>query len=329
MIIKRTLAVIFLTMTTFSSQIEASIPHFDFPDQGKLTPTMVSYYHNNGFLIFDHCLKPQECDDMLTEAGRLIDAFVPTPESTEVFTALVSEEAERKRGNYFADSIDKISFFLEKDAFQDGAFVVPKRHAINKIGHALGELSKPFYNATFRSSFRSICEQLGVGSPLLNQSMMICKPPKIGGEVKPHQDASFLYSAPNTTTAFWMPLEDATVENACLFAIPGSHKWPLLYRYIKEENEQFTFRDMKGNLLNNDQLADLAKSWPSDQLVPLPMQRGSLIVFNGNLVHGSSPNTSDKSRNAYTFHVISGDSDYPAGNWLQRDKFAALREDPM
>ncbi len=52
--------------------------------------------------------------------------------------------------------------------------------------------------------------------------------------------------------------------------------------------------------------------------VAIPMQAGSMILIHGQLVHWSLPNTSDKSRNAFSLHVIEGRHAYPADNWLQR-----------
>lgn len=48
--------------------------------------------------------------------------------------------------------------------------------------------------------------------------------PGIGGEVVPHQDNSFLRTEPPSCTGLWLALEDATIVNGCLWAIPGSHK---------------------------------------------------------------------------------------------------------
>lgn len=42
--------------------------------------------------------------------------------------------------------------------------------------------------------------------------------------VRPHQDSTFLYTEPPTCIGLWMPLEDATEENGCLWFVPGSHK---------------------------------------------------------------------------------------------------------
>lgn len=43
--------------------------------------------------------------------------------------------------------------------------------------------------------------------------------------VTPHQDATFLYTEPlGRVMGLWIALEDATVDNGCLWFIPGSHK---------------------------------------------------------------------------------------------------------
>lgn len=42
--------------------------------------------------------------------------------------------------------------------------------------------------------------------------------------VFPHQDATFLYTEPlGRVLGVWIALEDATLENGCLWFIPGSH----------------------------------------------------------------------------------------------------------
>jgi phytanoyl-CoA hydroxylase len=58
--------------------------------------------------------------------------------------------------------------------------------------------------------------------------------------------------------------------------------------------------------------------WPEDELVPLEVRHGSLIILNGLLPHKSLANRSSKSRHAYSLHVINGKSRYPENNWLQR-----------
>lgn len=79
---------------------------------------------------------------------------------------------------------------------------------------------------------KKLATDLGYFSPIVLQSMYIFKQPKIGGKVRPHQDSTFIHTVPNTTIGFWMALEDATKENGCLWAIPGSQKDPIKRRFV-------------------------------------------------------------------------------------------------
>ena len=49
---------------------------------------------------------------------------------------------------------------------------------------------------------------------------MIVQQPKIGGEVRPHQDSTFLRTDPPSVVGLWWALEDATKQNGCLWALP-------------------------------------------------------------------------------------------------------------
>ena len=64
--------------------------------------------------------------------------------------------------------------------------------------------------------------------------------------------------------------------------------------------------------------------WPGEP-VPVEAKAGTLVVFNGRSPHMSEANRSDKSRHAYTLHIIDADSHYPANNWLQRTAELPLR----
>jgi phytanoyl-CoA hydroxylase len=54
----------------------------------------------------------------------------------------------------------------------------------------------------------------------------------------------------------------------------------------------------------------------------LPVKKGALIVLDGLVPHLSKQNESERSRHAYTLHVISGHANYPRTNWLRRAEAA-------
>ena len=64
--------------------------------------------------------------------------------------------------------------------------------------------------------------------------MYIFKQPRIGGEVVCHQDAAFLHTEPSSVLGLWFALEDATVENGCMYAAPGGHRGPLRSRFVRD-----------------------------------------------------------------------------------------------
>jgi phytanoyl-CoA hydroxylase len=65
--------------------------------------------------------------------------------------------------------------------------------------------------------------------------------------------------------------------------------------------------------------------WPGEKLVPLEVEKGTLIVLDPLLPHLSRENRSPKSRHAYTLHVIDASVEYPKENWLQRPVEMPLR----
>jgi phytanoyl-CoA hydroxylase len=54
--------------------------------------------------------------------------------------------------------------------------------------------------------------------------------------------------------------------------------------------------------------------------MPLEIAAGTLVILHNSLVHFSAENSSDRSRHAYSIHIVEGAPGwtYPADNWLQR-----------
>jgi phytanoyl-CoA hydroxylase len=61
---------------------------------------------------------------------------------------------------------------------------------------------------------------------------------------------------------------------------------------------------------------------------PLEVARGTVIVLHGMLPHRSGPNHSERSRHAYSLHLIEAGARYPPDNWLQRSPDMPLRGFP-
>lgn len=276
----------------------------------RLTPEQLAQYDRDGFLILAGFVETGACDRLRARAEELIRDFDPRG----VVSIFSTKEQERHSDDYFLRSGDKIRFFFEEDAFEaQGTLKQSKERSINKIGHALHDLDSVFSEFSRTPDIVQLVSDLGIERPLLLQGMYIFKQPKIGGEVTCHQDSTFLYTEPLNIAGLWFALEDATLENGCLWAIPGGHKLGLKSRWRRNAPG-----GMKFDVFD-------ASPWPEESLVPLEVRKGSLIILSGLLPHKSLANRSTKSRHAYTLHVIGSDSHYPEDNWLKRPAEMPLR----
>lgn len=279
-------------------------------DASFLSPEQIDRYNQDGFLIIENFVPESECDTLRQRALQLVQSFDPQT----VRSIFSTENQQTTTDEYFMTSADKIRFFFEKDAFlPDGSLRQSKELSINKIGHALHDLDPVFDRFTRNPRLAAITHDLGVHNPLLLQSMYIFKQPFIGGEVTCHQDGSFLYTEPDTVLGFWFALEDATVQNGCLWAIPGGHSIPLKLRFVADGQGSVQF-------IHYD-----TTPWDLTAMVPLEVKKGDLIILHSRVPHMSYANTSEKSRHACTLHVFDASSNYPSDNWLQRSEALPLR----
>lgn len=275
-----------------------------------LNPDQLAAYERDGFLVLEDFVDVKACDGLRARAEELVHDFDPQG----VVSIFSTREQTRTSDDYFLESGDKIRFFFEEHAFlPDGRLRQSKERSINKIGHALHDLDPVFGQFSRTPAIKQLVTDLGIVEPLLLQSMYIFKQPRIGGEVTCHQDATFLFTEPLRMVGLWFALEDAGVENGCLWAIPGGHKVGLKSRFMRAAGGGTRF-----------EVIDDAP-WPEEKLRPLEVRKGTVIVLHGLLPHLSRENTSARSRHAYTLHVIDASADYPTNNWLQRSAEMPLR----
>lgn len=135
---------------------------------------------------------------------------------------------------------------------------------------------------------------LGV-EPFAVQTMFYFKPPGARGQAL-HQDQYYLRVQPGTCLAAWMAVDDCDEQNGCLRVVRGSHDWPILCTVDADLGESFT---------------DVTVPIPDDAEIELvEMKAGDVLFFNGQLVHGSLPNSStDRFRRALIGHYIVGEAE--------------------
>jgi phytanoyl-CoA hydroxylase len=257
-----------------------------------LSADQLAAFRRDGFLRLEGFVDPAACDALRARAAELVAGFDPGERAT-VFT---TNEQARKTDDYFLDSGEEIRFFVEEE---DPSIV-------NKIGHGMHDLDPVFDRFSRTPALARLVASLDVADPRLLQSMYILKAPLVGGEVRCHQDATYLHTdPPEAMLGLWFALEDARQDNGCLWAIPGGHREGLRARFVRD-----------GRATRLDVLDP--RPWDDARRVPLEAAQGDLILLDGLVPHLSYTNRSPHSRHAYTLHVISGASAYPSTNWLER-----------
>lgn len=275
-----------------------------------LSAEQCSRFEQDGFLVLENFVSREQCRALLERAQQLLEQFACSTEAAALNSVFSTQNQDRDE--YFLESGEAIRFFLEEEACDaQGQRARPLEQSINKIGHALHELDPVFAEFSTQTAIRQLLADLaqhGLGPqrPQLLQSMYIYKQPGIGGEVGLHQDATFLYTEPQSVLGLWFALEDATLENGCLQALAGGHRIAMKQRYKRDGSGGTCFEQFD------------ASPFPDQELSCLEVPAGTLILLHGLLPHYSAANRSARSRQAYTLHCIDANAHYPQDNWLQR-----------
>lgn len=143
---------------------------------------------------------------------------------------------------------------------------------------------------------RSISQQLVGATATLDYDQFLAKRPRKGGaKFAWHQDLGYWPQTPTETltATVSLALDDARDDNGCLQVVPGSHREPRLrpHRPMIRTNPTTGARE-EGHTLT-------IELTPQDEIVSLPVKRGSVSVHNERIVHGSPGNSSDRWRRTY------------------------------
>jgi len=133
------------------------------------------------------------------------------------------------------------------------------------------------------------------------QSMLFIKSEGKPGQAW-HQDEFFIPTRDRSLTAAWIAMDDATVDNGCLWVLPGSHDRGVLYPDRVHHDPRFDCSDEAYDFPYRDEDAR-----------PVEVTAGSVVIFNGYLLHRSLPNHSGRFRRAFVGHYMSAESLLPWG----------------
>jgi len=129
------------------------------------------------------------------------------------------------------------------------------------------------------------------------QSMVFMKSSGMPGRAW-HQDEVFIPTTDKSLVGGWIALDQATVDNGCLWVIPGSHKHGILWPMRQHRDPRF-----------DDAPETYGFPYNRDAAEPVEVERGSIVFFHGYLLHRSFPNAARSGyRRAYVSHYMSAAS---------------------
>ena len=299
-----------------------------------------------GFVKEEGFCSPDECRHMKERMAHLVQTeWNPSQQKIDSFGT--GNKQNTARGDYFLESADRTHFFAEPEAMDDqqqlmAEYQNKKLEALNKVGHGLHIQQGVFQDYCRSNKIRSLVTDLGWTDPVVPQSMYIFKQARTGGAVNSHQDSTFLYTTPRQTClGLWLALDDATLENGCLWVRLKSHREPVRRQYMRNvehfgsESIKSRSQDAKGDtslpkFIMETHVDEHKVVWEGSLpeggtqglidagFIPIECQAGDLLAFCGELDHLSLPNESDKPRHTFQLHLVEGDGvKWSASNWLQ------------
>lgn len=132
------------------------------------------------------------------------------------------------------------------------------------------------------------------------QSMFFIKPPGFQGQSW-HQDENYIPTRDRSLIGAWIAVDDAHVDNGCMWVLPKSHQQGYLYPTKKHgDPDEFDSHD------------DMAFGFDESPQVPVEVKAGGVVFFNGYLLHQSLKNRTETSyRRVLVNHYLSCESLLP------------------
>ena len=225
----------------------------------------------------------QEQVDFFVENGYVT---VPDVIDADELDELKADIVKVARGQYPCDNIEPISEAVDDTEVLRSILCVHQPHFVSPVIEKYVRHPKI---CGILSQITAAHLPWWDGSVKCMQSMYFVKPPQFQGQAW-HQDEVYIPTRDRSLIGAWIAVDDATEENGCLWIIPGSHKTGYLYPQREHERpEEFDF-------------APESYGFDESVEVPVEVKAGTLVFFNGYLLHRSRKNRSDVYRRVLVNH---------------------------
>ena len=261
----------------------------------ELTQQEIDSYRENGFVVLDEFLSPGELaewrealDDALKTRG---DTMLPKTVEND-FNKSTEEKVEANKAiEYYAQVfIQRVNLWMDSEWMK--RLILDPR--IGKIA----------------------CDLEGVDGMRVWHDQTLIKTPW-GNPTGWHLDNPYWSFSSEHAISIWVALDDATLENGCLWYIPGTHK--------KKSFENVGIGPNMGDLFK------VHTDWADKKAVPAVMKAGSCGLHNGLTAHGANANMTPGFRRAMTCAFMPDGATFNGQqNVLPKDYFKMLKVgDPL
>ncbi len=246
----------------------------------RLSPKEIQHYRDQGYLVVEGLITAHELAELKAEAARIC------------------------RGAYDIPGIVPVPQDASDDEALSKYLCIHQPHKVSRVIEGF---------VRHRGIAEVLAQVIGPNVKCM-QSMLFIKPPGFPGQAY-HQDERYIPTEDRSLTGAWIAMDDATVENGCLWVIPGTHKDPL-YPWAPHNNPEYD-------------TADEAQNIPREREIPVEVHAGAVVFFNGHLLHSSLKNRSSRYRRALVNHYMSAESRLPwCGHEDYRDVIIVAGRDP-
>jgi ectoine hydroxylase-related dioxygenase (phytanoyl-CoA dioxygenase family) len=220
----------------------------------QLTSEQIAFYHREGYLALPQITTTAEVQWL-----------------RGIYDHLFAQRAGRADGNQF----DLGGSDEEGKEAKLPQILNPARYA--------PELSQ----GLFRANALSIAKQLLGEACIAQGEHAILMPARIGAETPWHQDEAYWNDEMEyNAMSIWIPLQEATLENGCMWFIPQSHKGEVFPHHS-------IGHDVRVHGLEMDALPSEEKS------IACPIPAGGCTIHHNRTMHFAGANKSDQPRRAY------------------------------
>src|SRR6266540_1019134 len=212
----------------------------------RISDEQVALFHQHGYLAIE-AITTQEEVEQIRQAYDLLIAW--------------------KAG--YTDSRKPDFAEIDENLKEAGLLVIANPHMF------YAALRNTLYEANAMAMARCLLDE----NAELRESYAIYKPARYGIATPWHQDEAYLHSGFRyNLLTFWMPLQEATLENGCMKLIPGSHRFEVMPHHRINHNLD------NPELEIDDGYIDVSK------FVACPLLPGGVTIHTMRTIHGTGPN---------------------------------------